>query len=106
MTAYLIRRLLQAIPTLFGVTIFTFLLIMMSPGDPVDLMTFTPGISKEQRVLMREQLCLDKSWVTQYLIWMAGDFTGDCPLRGDGILRGDFGNSFASRQPVTQMYLE
>ena len=55
--------------------------------------------------MLRQQLCLDRDLFTQYAIWMIGDFTGNCPMRGNGILRGDFGNSFFHRQPVLDLYL-
>ena len=105
MSAYIVRRLLQAIPTIFGVTILTFFLVMNSEADPINIMLFDPGITADQRDQLRTQLCLDRSQVIQYAVWMVGDFTGNCPTRGNGLLRGDMGNSFFYRdQPVLELY--
>ena len=49
MTRYLIRRLLQAIPTFIGVTLITFFIIKLAPGDPVSQMTFDLKIKPETR---------------------------------------------------------
>ena len=104
MTTYIIRRVLQAIPTIIGVTILTFLIIHRAPGDPIQILTFSPGQTAEDRELLRKQLCLDKPLVTQYFIWVVGDWTGECNQQG--LIRGDFGTSFFSRRPVLEMYSE
>lgn len=104
MTTYITRRILQAIPTIIGVTIITFLIIQAAPGDPVQILTFSPGMSAEDRERLRHELCLDKPMVTQYLVWVLGDWTGECTQRG--LIRGDFGQSFRSRRPVLQMFVE
>lgn len=104
MTAYIIRRVLQAIPTIIGVTLITFLLIHSAPGDPVQILTFQPGMTAEDRENLRHELCLDRSLPVQYAIWVFGDWTGEC--RQQGLIRGDFGTSFFSRRPVLEMYTE
>lgn len=104
MTTYIFRRLLQAIPTIIGVTLITFFLMQAAPGDPVQILTFSPGTKAEDRERLRHELCLDRSLTTQYLIWVFGDWTGEC--RQQGLIRGDFGNSFFSRRPVLEMYTE
>jgi ABC-type dipeptide/oligopeptide/nickel transport system permease component len=45
MTRYLLRRLLQAIPTFFGITLLTFFIVHSAPGDPVLQQTFDQNIS-------------------------------------------------------------
>lgn len=102
MKAYLIRRLLQAIPTFLAITIISFLLMRLAPGDPVLLMTFDPTMTREDRITLRRQLCLDRPLMEQYLIWMFGD--EDCNTRG--IIRGDFGDSFYTSRPVLDMIAE
>lgn len=104
MTTYIIRRILQAIPTIIGVTIITFIIIQAAPGDPVQILTFAPGITAEERDNLRRELCLDKPVVRQYLNWVFGDWTGECDSRG--LIRGDFGESFRTRRPVLQMFIE
>lgn len=104
MTTYIFRRLLQAVPTILGVTLITFFLMQAAPGDPVQILTFSPGMKAEDRERLRHELCLDRPLATQYLIWVFGDWTGECSQRG--LIRGDFGNSFFSRRPVLEMYTE
>ena len=104
MTTYLIRRLLQTIPTLLGVTIITFLLIINAPGDPIDLFYFDPSIKAEDKERLRKQLCLDRPGWQRYVFYMVGDWSGECPNRG--IIFGDFGESIASDRPVLELYAE
>jgi len=102
MRAYILRRFLQAIPTLLGITIITFSIMRLSPGDPVDMLTFDPKMTRAARETLRHQLCLDRSIVEQYMIWMFGN--EDCGT--DGIIRMDFGNSLYEKRPVLDMILE
>lgn len=104
MSSYIIRRLLQAIPTVIGVTLLTFLLMHAAPGDPVQLMTFNPQNTAADRERLRRELCLDRSLPEQYLIWLIGDSQGVCRQRG--LLRGDFGTSFRDRRDVLELILE
>ena len=104
MTAYLVRRLLQAIPTMFGITIISFAIMQAAPGDPVQLLTFNPDMTKASRDKLRQQLCLDRSLPEQYLVWVFGDFRGECQMRG--LIRGDFGDSFYEKRPVLEMIAE
>lgn len=105
MSTYLIRRLLQAIPTILGVTLISFAIMKAAPGDPVQLLTFAdPNSTAEDRARLARQLCLDRSLPEQYLIWLVGDFTGECRQRG--LLRGDFGTSIYDRRPVLEMIVE
>ena len=60
MFKYMQRRVLQAIPTFFGVTILSFLIILAAPGDPVNLITWTPDADPETAEKMRRQLGLDQ----------------------------------------------
>ncbi|MCB0198153.1 MAG: hypothetical protein KDJ65_39800, partial [Anaerolineae bacterium] len=72
MTRYIIRRLLQAIPTLLGVSIISFLLVNSAPGDPITIRTFDPNITDTTRELMRRQLGLDQPLPMQYVAWFSG----------------------------------
>ena len=47
MSKYFLRRLLQGIPTFFGVTLISFLLMLAAPGDPIDLITVRPDSNPE-----------------------------------------------------------
>ena len=113
MTRYLIRRLLQAIPTFLGVTLITFVVIRLAPGDPVMQLTFDPKIKPETREKMRRQLGLDKPLAVQYVYWLLGNdwmewFGEEVDARAytRGVLRLDFGKSYLEKRPATEMVLE
>jgi peptide/nickel transport system permease protein len=81
MTQYLIRRLLLAIVTLFGVTIVIFVAMRVLPGDPL-AMIYGEGqgiyvLTEEQVAAARASLGLDQPLYVQYLDWMADVFKGD-----------------------------
>lgn len=102
MRTYVVRRLLQAFPTLLGITVISFGLTRLAPGDPVLMMTFDPNMTLEAREILRHQLCLDRPIVNQYFIWLLGD--EECNTRG--LLRGDFGNSIYEKRPALDIILE
>jgi len=92
---YLIRRLLQAIPVFLGVTFIVFLLMYMTPGDPVDLMMGEGGVVSEDEIArLRHELGLDRPFHVQYGRFLAGVF------------RGDLGNSITYRRPVASLIWE
>ena len=130
MTRYIIRRLLQAIPTLLGVSILSFILVNAAPGDPITMRTFgDPRMTEEARQILRRQLGLDQPLVVQYFVWMTGLSvrSGDQAAMmttsrvachyvtainvticdsGGGILRGDLGASLDTKQPVWDRIVE
>ena len=88
MKTTIIKRLIQLIPTLFGVSILVFILLITS-GDPVR--AFLPAdATAEQIQELRRQLHLDKPIYIQYGYWLKG------------ALVGDFGKSYASQRPVAE----
>jgi peptide/nickel transport system permease protein len=87
---YLVRRLLQVVPTVLGIVTLTFLLVHLSPGDPA-LEFAGEGADQGQIDAARSYLGLDRPLPQQYLTY-AGR-----------VLRGDLGTSFAKRQPVTEV---
>lgn len=93
MIQYILKRLGMVIPTFIGVSILTFSLIHLIPGDPVTVMGGERGVSEEQRAEMEAMLGLDKPLVVQYLIY-AGN-----------VLKGDLGTSFVTREPVMKEFL-
>lgn len=112
MTTYILRRLAQAIPQLFIISIILFML-MQSFGDPVATLGGRIPPRPEEKERLRRQLGLDKPLYMQYLTWlvgndwqlidMDGDGTPETPGVRKGILRGDWGNSLVTRQPVLEM---
>lgn len=100
MTRYLVRRLLQAVVVLWAAYTASFLVLYLLPGDPVDIMLSggQPGgvstASPEQIAAVKAEYGFDKPLITQYVT-----------LLGKA-LRGDFGNSMQTRQPVTRSVID
>jgi peptide/nickel transport system permease protein len=112
MTRYIIRRLLQAVPLLFIISLILFLL-MVEMGDPLATFGGRGVIKSKDRARLTRQLGLDKPVWVQYVVWLAGndwmrvdldaDGVGDAYGTRKGVLRGDLGTSFVTRQPVLEM---
>jgi len=106
MSRYIIRRLLQAIPLLFFVSIILFVL-MGQMGDPVATMGGRRVTRPADRERLTRQLGLDQPVYMQYLYWLIGNDWRQIDVDGDGIadttgtrrgvLRGDFGMSLMKR---------
>ena len=116
MGRYILRRLLQAIPLLFLVSIVLFVL-MQNMGDPLATLGGRNPTRSEDRARLARQLGLDKPIAVQYLYWLIGndwttiDVDGDgvaeTPGRRQGVLRGDFGTSLVSRgRPALEVIWE
>ena len=106
MSRYVVRRLLQAIPLLFFVSVILFVL-MQNMGDPVATMGGRRATRPDDRARLTRQLGLDQPLYRQYLYWLIGndwvmvdidgDGEGDQPGTRRGVLRGDFGSSLMRR---------
>jgi len=115
MGRYIIRRLLQAIPLLFIISIVLFLL-MQSMGDPIATLGGRRPTKSSDRERLRRQLGLDKPVMVQYVYWligndwtkidMDGDGVAETPGQRKGVLRGDFGNSIVTRTPALELIAE
>lgn len=92
MRTYILRRLLQTLPLLLGISALTFLLLQLAPGDFLATMADNPQISPATIEAMRERFGLDRPWWMQYLIYLKNVF-----------LHLDFGESFSRHQPVFQV---
>ena len=89
MRTYILRRFLQTIPLLLGISALTFLLLQAAPGDFLNTMAENPAISPESLEQMRRNFGLDQPWYVQYLVYLKNIF-----------LHFDFGQSFSRHQPV------
>ena len=87
---YIVRRLLQLIPILIGITLLSFALMQSSKTDAVDLLYQNAGnvASEEVKAEMRKELGLDKPFLVQYATWLGN------------ILKGDMGMSYVMKKPV------
>ena len=116
MNAFLVRRLFQAVPTLFGISLLSFLLMLATPGDPITTITFKPNSSAEATNILRRQLGLDQPALIQYVYWLVGNDWRQIDVDGDGkgdvqgarrgVLRGDLGQSIALKRPVLDIIVE
>ena len=104
MQKYLTRRLLLAIPTLFGVTVLIFVVMRILPGDPLRVVLGAEGelihiLSDEELAAARASLGLDKPLVLQYGTWIVDIFKGDL---GTSFWRGDsVAEVIMRRGPIT-----
>lgn len=93
----LLKRLVQIIIVLFGVSFFTFSLTYLSPGDPILMQYIASGStipSDEELEAAREEMGLNDPFIVQYGRWL-----GNC-------LRGDFGKSSSSGKEVVTLLME
>ncbi len=71
MKVFLLKKLLELIPTFFGITIIIFIIIHLAPGNPINSMgTFNPNISAESLEHMKKFYHLDQPLYVQYADWM------------------------------------
>jgi len=94
---YIARRLLQSVPLLLGILTVTFFMIHVAPGDPMDI--YLESARRRQMdpqviEMIREKYGLDQPVHVQYVKWLSN------------VVRGDFGESFRHRRPVTSMLAE
>ncbi len=95
MTRYIIKRIISLIPLLLGITVITFAVIHLAPGEPTDTEAqFNPKVSMEARERIAKIYGLDKPLHEQYLAWLGR------------LLRFDFGVSFLDSRPVMKKITE
>ena len=93
MAAYIVKRILSAIPVLLGISIIVFLIMAMIPGDPATAILGSYATPENVEKLNRD-LGLDKPLIQRYFIWLTN------------LLQGDFGRSFALNRDVLDEVLE
>src|SRR3954452_16870124 len=94
MAKYVLRRLLQTIPILWGVATAVFAMLHLLPGDPVAVMLQQSGGSAETMTRLRHQLGLDLPVWQQYLVFLGN------------AVQGDFGSSIFQNRPVIRIIAE
>ena len=94
MGRYTLRRLLQLIPILIGITFLSFAMMRLAGSDAITEMYGDKGaVSQEIIDAKRAELGLDKPFITQYLVWLGG------------MLRGDMGVSYVSGRDVFRTFV-
>ena len=94
MRNFILRRLVYAIPTLIGISIITFVIVRMAPGDPIRLFTFGQrDITGEDIERLRHVYGLDKPLPLQYVDWLIA------------MVQLNFGQSFIYHQDAFQLLL-
>jgi len=93
MKNYLLKRIIQMIPVLLLVSIFSFMIIHFAPGDPIN-MYIRPDMTEEEIQIIRENLGLDGSIMDQYIAWIKN------------VCKGNLGYSVINHQPVAKQILQ
>lgn len=94
-SVYIVKRVTQALFTLFFAAALSFIIIQLAPGDYLDTLRQNPKISPERIAELKRQFGLDKSWFEQFFLWL-----------GRIITRGDFGQSFVYQRSVSSLLWE
>ena len=93
MGSFVLRRLALLVPTILGLTLLTFSLVHLLPGDPVEIQTGERNLNPARHLALRAELGLDDPLPVQYLRYL-----------GD-VLTLDFGRSFVTKRPVFDEFL-
>src|SRR3982751_6983173 len=94
MITYISQRLVQAIPVLVGISVLSFLMLHLVPGDPVQIFAGDKPLTPERAEELRHQYGLDRPLVVQYV-----DYASHA-------LRGDLGVGLRSQRPVLDSILQ
>jgi len=93
MISFILKRIVLVIPTFLGVTLLTFALIRLIPGDPVEILMGERGMDPVRHAQMLADMGLDKPMLSQYWHYLIGVF------------HGDLGTSLVTKEPVLQEFL-
>src|SRR5438270_13363109 len=94
MLTYIAQRLVQAVPVLVGISILSFLMLHLVPGDPVQVFAGDKPLTPERAAELRHQYGLDRPLVVQYV-----DYASHA-------VRGDLGVGLRSQRPALQHILD
>ena len=103
MGKYIIKRLLQLIPVLIGITFLSYAMMRLAGGDAVTYMYENAGSAVSQEVIdkAKAEYGLDKPFLVQYAAWFAGMVTGD--MGESYVSHRDVYETFISKLPATMM---
>ncbi|MGF1764632.1 ABC transporter permease subunit [Aliivibrio kagoshimensis] len=93
MLQFILKRFGLVIPTFIGITLLTFTLIRLIPGDPIEVMAGERGVSPERHAQLIAELGLDKPLLEQYFIYISD------------VVQGDLGKSLITKEPVLSEFL-
>lgn len=95
MLSYLIQRLAQGLIVIFLVSLLTFIVMQLAPGDPVRLLVGQAYVTPEQLDAIRDKWGLNDPWYVQYWTWISN------------LARGDLGTSIIRQGvPISEMVLD
>src|SRR6059036_2275716 len=94
MSRYVVRRLLIAVPVIFGISLVLFTILALAPGNPFEELATNPNVPPEVRMNLRAKFGLDDPLPVRYARWVAS------------MVRGDWGFSFVSRVNVDTLILQ
>jgi peptide/nickel transport system permease protein len=94
MSSYVVRRLLEALPLLIGVTLAVFIVLQLLPGGPLSAYENDPTLTADDITLLREHFGVSEPIPIRYVKWLGA------------ILQGDFGYSKITHQPVATAILD
>ena len=94
MGGYVVRRVLQSVPLLLGISLIAFILLQAIPGDPTVAYYGTASVRAEDIERIRRELGLDQPIVWQYVAWLKE------------FVQGDWGVSYVASRPVLDLVLE
>src|SRR5262245_25505772 len=122
MTKYILRRCLQAIPVLLGISLITYFILIIAPGGPLARFAQNPKITQAQIEAFQRRWGLLDPIPVQYCKWLGacgdkpflinalpggtitiGNLTIELPGGDNGILHGDLGYSIVDGRPVTDV---
>ncbi|MGB5706857.1 MAG: ABC transporter permease subunit [Arenicellales bacterium] len=92
MFRFILTRLGLVIPTFVGITLLTFGMIRLVPGDPIELLAGERGVTPERHAQLRAEYGFDKPVLEQYWNYISG------------VLQGDLGKSITTKQPVVEEF--
>jgi peptide/nickel transport system permease protein len=93
MARFILRRVVQMVPLLFGITFLVFAIVNLTPGSPVTRYQFNPRARPADIERIKNNLGLDQPWPIRYVQWVGN------------VLRGDLGISMINYTPITNRIL-